>query len=91
VVEVFYVVRDDAVMMQGEFHYEDTVERGGKETGWIFWSGQVLLGMFGLILSLILIDIFLGYTVSDIKVRNTSYMQQYGLCNKIILSVIKSV
>jgi hypothetical protein len=78
-------------MMQGEFDYEETVERSGKETGWIFWSGQVLLGMFGLILSLILIDIFLGYTVSDIKVRNTAHMQHYGLCNKIILCLTKSV
>jgi hypothetical protein len=57
------------VMMQGEFDYEDTVEISGKETEWIFWSGQTLFGLFGCILSLILIDIFLGYTVSDINVR----------------------
>jgi hypothetical protein len=73
--------------MQGEFEYEETVERSGKETGWIFWSGKVLVGMFGLIL----IDIFLGYTVRDIEVRNTAHMQQYGLCNKINVSVTKPV
>jgi hypothetical protein len=58
-----------AVMLQGEFDYVETVERSGKETEWMFWSGQILFGLFGSILTLVLIDVFLGYTVSDIKVR----------------------
>jgi hypothetical protein len=58
-----------AVMLQGEFDYVETVERSGKKTEWMFWSGQILFGLFGSILTLVLIDVFLGYTVSDIKVR----------------------
>jgi hypothetical protein len=56
-------------MMQGEFDYEATVKMNGKQAEWMFWSGQVLVGIFGCVITIILIDIFLGYTVSDIQVR----------------------
>lgn len=35
----------------------------------IFWSGQILFSILGCVLSLVLIDVFLGYTVSDITVE----------------------
>jgi hypothetical protein len=56
-------------MMQGEFDYEATVKMNVKQAEWMFWSGQVLVGIFGCVITIILIDIFLGYTVSDIQVR----------------------
>jgi hypothetical protein len=60
-------------MMQGEFDYQATVEKNDKEIWEMFWSGQILVGLFGCILSLILINIFLGYTVSDINVRKCTH------------------
>ncbi|XP_035705739.1 uncharacterized protein LOC110845658 isoform X2 [Folsomia candida] len=36
----------------------------------IFWSGQILFSILGCVLSLVLIDVFLGYTVSDITQLN---------------------
>jgi hypothetical protein len=59
-------------MMQGEFDYEATVRKNDR-VELRFWSGQILVGLFGCILSLILIDIFLGYTVSDINVRKCTH------------------
>jgi hypothetical protein len=55
------------MMMQGEFDYEATLKTS-TETEWMFWSGQIIFGLFGCLITLILIDIFLGYTVSDIQV-----------------------
>jgi len=64
-------------MMQGEFDYQDInrsnssaiADEANESNLWLFWTGQVLFGLFGCILTLVLIDVFLGYTVSDIKVR----------------------
>jgi hypothetical protein len=59
-------------MMQGEFDYEATLVKIDKQSDWIVWSGQILIGLFGCIVTLILIDIFLGYTVTDIQVGKSN-------------------
>ncbi len=76
-------------MLQGEFDFEDhlyperqenfnsTKQRQFSEFDkkLIFWTGQILFGVLGCVLTLVLIDVFLGYTVSDITVSG------YRVCN----------
>jgi len=62
-------------MIHGEFDFEDKSdqsEAAGDEL--MFWTGQVLYVLVGSILTLVLIDVFLGYTVGDIKVRHRPAM-----------------
>jgi len=57
-------------MIHGEFDFEEESHKpNSDEDKWIFWSGQFLFVLFGSVVTLVLIDVFLGYTVSDIKVR----------------------
>jgi hypothetical protein len=57
------------IMIHGEFDFEDkSIKSDAEGSQWIFWSGQILYVLFGSVITLVLIDVFLGYTVSDINV-----------------------
>lgn len=61
------------MMLQGELNFEDKtynentadINRGDQ---WLFWTGQTVFVLLGFVLTMLLLDIMLGYTISDIQV-----------------------
>ncbi|XP_035705294.1 uncharacterized protein LOC110847762 isoform X1 [Folsomia candida] len=76
------------IMLQGEFEYENGTrfDFGGNISQTKVWCGRILFAVLSCFLAILLIDVFLGYTICDVEVRKifcTIYGKYLGLCNQI--------
>lgn len=80
-------------MLQGEFEYENGTrfDFGGNISQTKVWCGRILFAVLSCFLAILLIDVFLGYTICDVEVRKifcTIYgMHIYTFCISISIHI----